>query len=78
MMLQMSRTSIERSFFPSRASMTWHMSVIPSTSAPGPLAVPPNVFRGAPNSRIRIVEYENDLPVSKYDFNTLCSSRRQP
>ena len=39
------------------------MSLIPSINAAGPEAVPPNVFRGAPNSRMRIVEYENDLPV---------------
>ena len=70
MMLQMSSTSTERSFLPSRFCITFEMSAIPSMSAPGPDAVPPNVLSGAPNSRMRIVEYEKDLPVSKYDFNT--------
>jgi len=78
MMLQISRTSIERSFLPSRFCITLQMSAIPSMSAPGPDAVPPNVFNGAPYSRIRIVEYEKDLPVSKYDFNTAWRRRFQP
>ena len=63
MMLQMSSTSMDRNFLPARASITLQMSSTPSISAPGPEAVPPNVFNGAPNSRIKMVEYENDLPV---------------
>ena len=53
-----------------RPSRTLQMSATPSIRAPGPDAVPPKVFKGAPYSRIRIVEYAKDLPVSKYDFKT--------
>ena len=65
MMLQISRTSIERSFLPTRLLSTLQISAIPSTKAPGPDAVPPKVFNGAPNSLIRIVEYVKDFPVTK-------------
>ena len=77
-MLQMSSTSIERSFFPVLSLNIEQISLIPSTKAPGPDAVPPNVFTGAPNSRTKIVEYVKDLPVTKKDSRTLWSNSRQP
>ena len=64
-MLQISRTSIERSFFPILLSKTLQISATPSTKAPEPDAVPPKVFNGDPNSRIKSVEYVKCFPVTK-------------
>ena len=77
-MLLISNTSIDLNFLPLLLFNIVHIFSNPSIRIEGPLEVPPKPLIGSPAPLTHIVEYVNDLPLSKNDCNVLRSNSTHP